>query len=227
MNREKRVWGEKSGFTLVELLIVMTILVVLAIILVGIINPNALMGKANDSKRKSDLNKIRTAFEEFFSDKGRYPTINEINTWNRMSNCDKSIPDLKHYLRTWPCDPDKKLYQIVVDPSWFKVVTNLKNKQDKDIPTGWYNPGTYSDSGFDKSSVNYGVSSLNILWYGNSLSSFCDSGICYIGSECNIASSVTGCNTNRDGKECYLRDTVLNSCNSSARIVPCCGAGCN
>ena len=206
----------------------MTILVVLAVILVGIINPNALIGKANDYKRKSDLNKIRTAFEEFFNDKGRYPTTAEINLWNRMSNCNKSVSDLKQYLRTWPCDPDKKLYQVVIGPNWFKVVTNLNNKQDKDIPVGWYTPGTYSDSGFDdKSSVNYGVSSLNVLWYGSALSSACDRNICYIGSECNIASSITGCNTIRDGKECYLRDTFLNSCNSSICVVPCCGAGCN
>ena len=71
--KKKKVWHQ-SGFTLVELLIVMTILVIFAVILIGIIKPNTLIGKANDSRRKSDLNKIRTAFEEFFNDKGRYPT---------------------------------------------------------------------------------------------------------------------------------------------------------
>lgn len=217
----------EKGFTLVELLIVITILVVLAVILVGIINPNALIGRANDTKRKSDLNKLRTAFEEFSNDKGRYPTSTEIALWNRMSNCDKRIDALKNYLRTWPCDPDKKLYQIIIGTNWFKVVTNLKNKQDKDIPIGWYSPGTYASSGFNKLTVNYGVSSLNILWYDHNISSACDSTICYIGSECNIASSITGCNTARDGKTCFLRDTVLNSCNSPVCTVPCCGAGCN
>jgi len=223
---KKKVWHQ-SGFTLVELLIVMTILVIFAVILIGIIKPNTLIGKANDSRRKSDLNKIRTAFEEFFNDKGRYPTATEINNWNQLSNCDKVIPDLKNYLRKWPCDPDKKLYQIVVGDNWFKVVTNLNYKQDKDIPVNWYNPETYADSGFDKSSVNYGVSSLNVLWYGNDLSGVCDSNFCYIGAECNIASNVTGCNTSRDGKECYLRDIISNSCNSPICLVPCCGAGCN
>ncbi len=164
MTREERL-KQDSGFTLVELLIVITILVFLAIMLIGIINPNALIGRANDSRRKSDLNKIRTAFEEFSNDNGRYPTAAEVSLWNRMSNCDKKVDDLKNYLPAWPCDPDKKLYQIMVGEKWFKIVTNLKNKQDKDIPAGWYNSGTYTSSGFDKSSVNYGVSSLNILWY--------------------------------------------------------------
>lgn len=225
MNK-KMIWNW-SGFTLVELLVVITILVVLATILVGIINPKALIGRANDSKRKNDLNKIRTAFEEFFNDNGRYPTAVEINTWNQLSNCDKVVPDLKKYLKTWPCDPDKELYRVLVGDDWFKVVTNLDYKEDKGIPLDWYKSGTYTDSGFDKASVNYGVSSLNVLWYGDDLSNNCDSNICYIGAECNIASNITGCNTSRDGKACYLRDVVSNSCNNPACLVPCCGAGCN
>jgi prepilin-type N-terminal cleavage/methylation domain-containing protein len=161
------VFWNRSGFTLVELLIVMTILVIFAVILIGIIKPNVLVGRANDSKRKTDLNKIRTAFEEFFNDKGRYPTTAEINIWNQLSNCDKTIPDLKNYLNVWPCDPDKKIYRIVVGANWFKVATNLEYKQDKDIPVDWYKSGTYIGSGFSKSDVNYGVSSSNILWYSS------------------------------------------------------------
>jgi prepilin-type N-terminal cleavage/methylation domain-containing protein len=50
---------KKSGFTLVELLIVMTIVTLLMIMAIGTINPLAMVAKAKDSERKSDLNKIK------------------------------------------------------------------------------------------------------------------------------------------------------------------------
>ena len=81
----------KNGFTLVELLIVTTIAVVLAMTMIGILNPAALTGKAKDSRRKEDLNKIKIAFEEYFNDKGKFPDgalLNDLKT-----NCESKTKD--------------------------------------------------------------------------------------------------------------------------------------
>lgn len=135
-------------------------------ILIGTLNPIALVNKAKDSRRKNDLNKIKIAFEAYYNDKETYPLKNEISEWNISDNCGKEITKMKSYLRILPCDPNKTPYEIVyVNRNTFKVITNLENKKDNHIPPGWYLDGTYIAYSTRKDQVNYGVSSSNILWY--------------------------------------------------------------
>lgn len=156
----------KRGLTLVELLVVISILVIMVGIVAGTLNPIALVNKAKDSRRKNDLKEIKIAFEEFFTDKGRYPSAVEVNGWNIVDNCFKIIPEMKSYLKTLPCDPNKKPYEIVIiDENTFKVITNLENRSDNDIPVNWYLSDTYLNYRDRKDEINYGVSSSNILWY--------------------------------------------------------------
>jgi hypothetical protein len=64
----------------------------------------------------------------------------------------------------------------LVGGNCFKVVTNLENKRDKDIPEGWYEDTDYVryTAHFIREDVNYGTSSLNILWYEvGCIPSFC------------------------------------------------------
>lgn len=204
--------NKNNGFSLIELLVVMAILASLMIMAIMALSPQSLIGKANDSKRKDDLNKIRTAFEEYFNDKGSYPDYIKIETWNVKSNCGKELEEMAPYLDKWPCDPTGELYTILVDKNWFKVVTNLENKKDKDIPDGWYSGDGNYKSAFDKDEVNYGVSSLNILWYeGNSVPASCGT-ICLkqnvSGIGCNDAVGV-GCSF---PDICYLGGCMLASC---------------
>ena len=63
----------RKGFTLIELMVVVTILAIMSMILVGIINPIALVNRGRDARRKKDLARIKTAFEEYYNDKGCYP----------------------------------------------------------------------------------------------------------------------------------------------------------
>lgn len=217
---------KKNGFTLTELLVVMAILMIMITVTIGVLDPISLLGKARDSKRKNDLNNIRTSFEAFFNDKGRYPTAGELNTWNQVSNCGKALDGIKKYLKTWPCGSDNKTYRITVSDNWFKAVVNLENKTDKDIPKDWYKDGTYSTSNFLKSEVNYGVSSLNVLWYEGNASSDCNESLCYIDDFCNWAPVSIGCNVFRDGKQCYLYNDANGSCNDIGCARHCCGAGC-
>ena len=207
---------KKNGFTLVELLVGMSILVLLMIIAIGTINPKALTGKAFDSTRKKDLNKIRTAFEEYFNDKGSYPSYAQIASWNILSNCGREITDIKNYIKGWPCDPDGKLYTIVSDGDWFKVITNLANKNDEDIPRDWYiDNGTLYSVLINRNEANYGVSSSNILWYEETIpSSVCGGNLClkYNASGCNAAPSY-GCSP---PDICYFGNCSASVCRTTS-----------
>ena len=205
---------KKNGFTLVELLVGMSILIMLIAITVGTINPKALTDKANDSNQKSDLNKLRTAFEEYQNDKGGYPSYEKIDEWNVASNCGKAIPEINSYVKQWPCDPTGIPYIILVGDNWFKVVTNLMNKKDSDIPENWYaDDGTLYKTLFDKNEVNYGVSSSNVLWYeGNVPSSSCGKVCLKLSTDgCNDAVGI-GCSA---PDSCYLGTCSLRSCKVS------------
>lgn len=212
---------KNNGFTLAELLIAIAILIFLVGILIGILNSTALVGKANDSTRKKDLDRIKKSFEEYFNDRGNYPL--DVNDWNIKENCKSSI--FRPYLNPWPCDPDGDPYDIVVgnDGKYFKILTDLEDKSDDSIPVGWYDKDSlYSVEGHSIDEVNYGVSSSNVLWYSSSLSEDC-SFDCYqlsAAGKCN--SAVEGCNDADGLVDCY-RDS---GCRSDCK-VHCCGAGCN
>ena len=219
-----------KGFTLVELLLGMAIVIVLAMTMIGILNPIALTGKARDSKRKEDLNKMKIAFEEYFNDKGTYPFMASLEACNQKVNCGKPITGMSNYLKNCLCDSYGNPYRLVLSTKWFKIVTNLDNKEDKDIPDGWYTDSqSYSNSGFETNDVNYGVSSSNILWYERSLTSNCNITSCFSGNSCNEPPLDLGCSALR-GETCYMSsynpDTNISLCNDINCQVPCCGAGC-
>jgi general secretion pathway protein G len=80
---------KNKGFSLVELLVVMTIIMVLTV--VGMINYGNANKKSRDAKRKSDLESVRVALEMYRQDNGSYP-----------SDEDDLVPD---YIQKLPEDP--------------------------------------------------------------------------------------------------------------------------
>lgn len=66
---------QKNGFTLVEFLIVIGIILLLAT--VSILALNSQRAKARDAKRISDIGQISTALAFYFSDEGVYPATND------------------------------------------------------------------------------------------------------------------------------------------------------
>jgi prepilin-type N-terminal cleavage/methylation domain-containing protein len=196
---------KKNGFTLVELLIVMSIVAILGVILTGIINPVALIAKSHDSRRKSDLNKIKTSFEEYFNDRGQYPV--NVSSWNTKDNCGKSVTTdfINNYVKNWPCDPNGNVYRIDVDAKKFRVIINLENKTDKDIPNDWYLTNNYILVGFTKDQANYGISSSNIYWYDwgetKTVDPNCNKADCWISKNgCNKVQAGQPCSS---GSDCY------------------------
>ncbi len=84
----------KRAFTLIELLIVITIIGILAVAFIPRLAGAS--GRARDAQRKSDLQQIASALEFYAQDNGGlYPTA-------PSTNC---IPSLTNYLTTTPVDP--------------------------------------------------------------------------------------------------------------------------
>lgn len=98
-----------SGFTLAEISIVVTIVVILALaVLIGL-NPIAQIVKGYDTRRKADLAMIKTAFESYYADHDCYPAA------SILTHCGGT--DLRPYLNTIPCDPnDNTPYKIYTVP---------------------------------------------------------------------------------------------------------------
>ncbi len=63
-----------KAFTLIELMIVIAIIGILMTIVIIAINPLQQIQKAQDSKRRADLNQIKAAMQLYYNDYKYYPT---------------------------------------------------------------------------------------------------------------------------------------------------------
>jgi len=67
----------QSGFTIVELLIVIVIIGILATLV--IVTFSGIQQKARDTKRKTDINALDSHVEAYYANSGNYPTLAAIN----------------------------------------------------------------------------------------------------------------------------------------------------
>lgn len=167
--------SSKRGFSLLEILITVTLLILLSVALLITLNPWAQINKGWDSKRKTELTQLNKVFEDYYNDKQCYPTLSKVcynassgTTCNICGNQSTS-PTFSPYLSQLPCDPQQptKKYTYQTDgsscPGWYIVYTLLSNTTDPVIsevdcqngcgPTGNVN-------------FNYFVSSSNIILEG-------------------------------------------------------------
>ncbi len=152
MNHKKH-----SGLSLIETIIVMAIIALLLIAFLVMLFDQ--LPKSRDAKRKSDLNLIQTAFEDYYNDNECYPPTGSLD------NCGSE--DLRPYLRNIPCDPmDEQPYQY--QPAGnvcagYRIYTRLENNDpiiDEIGCTGGCGGGL-------DASYNYGVSSGMAVSDGN------------------------------------------------------------
>lgn len=220
---------KKNGFTLIELTIVVTIIVILSVILIGVFNSTGIFNKARDAQRKKDLGRIKVAFEEYYNDKGCYPDKTIADNLSSKINCGKNV--FSPWLSSLPCDPNRNAYIVVVENpdysqcnKWYKIFTKLEDKNDKDIPAGWTYLSTFVLGGqVNSKMVNYGVSSPNVGWFDVYQDPECAAyGGCYYKPDPNGQSNV--CNS--AGTGCVGPNCYLGSCKNSCQVA-CCGIGCH
>ena len=141
------------GFTLVELLVVISILGVLATIALASFRSSQARGR--DAERKSDLKQIVSSLELYYSDYGKYPsslggkilgcpsTSQTSCTWGLGSFTDgKTV-----YFRVLPKDPTASytyFYRIVDSGTSqkFQIFAYIENTQDLSRITTGYSCGT-------------------------------------------------------------------------------------
>lgn len=71
----------KNGFTLVELLVVIIVISILSGVVISVVNVSGMRARARDSQRKSDLSKIASALELFYTDNRSYPPSSATGAW--------------------------------------------------------------------------------------------------------------------------------------------------
>ncbi len=142
----------KSAFTLIELLIVITII---AILVIGaLMSVNTQRDKASDTKSKSELNRLKIAFEEYYNDHNCYPPA---EWFDSLDDCGGG--NLKPYLGSIPCDPTTNLpypveYEGGACGTSFKLYAHLKSIDDPSVTS------LCSEGG--STLGNYGVGSSNV-----------------------------------------------------------------
>ena len=141
--------SKNDGLTLIEWLIVIAIISILLIIIFAHINPLRERDRASDSRRKSDLDRISIALEEFYSDHDCYPSP---ETFNLREG-------LRPYLSQTPRDPDTgEPYayspQDTSCPQYYRLYASLRWQNDPAITKIGCGAGCGPDGAY-----NYGIAS--------------------------------------------------------------------
>lgn len=76
LSRIQKMIKEKSGFTMIELLIVITILGILAVAVLSAINPIEQINRGRDTSFRSDSEQLLSAIDRYNAFKGFYPWVN-------------------------------------------------------------------------------------------------------------------------------------------------------
>lgn len=110
----------ESGFTIVELLIVIVVIGILAALVIT--TYSGIQAKARNSKRQTDVQSVQTQLEAYFAQAGHYPSLTDMNTtsWldTNMKSLDKTaLQDPQGSSQTLASSPAAKVYSYAVTNS--------------------------------------------------------------------------------------------------------------
>ena len=121
--------NHESGFTMIELLVVLSLIVILASMGMSQYHQSVVYSK--EAVLREDLFRMRDAIDQYYADKGQYP-----------ASLDALVSD--HYLRTIPVDPFTKS-----NSTWQTIPA------DPDPGNPASEPGVYNvKSGSDATSID-------------------------------------------------------------------------
>jgi len=115
---------KSKGFSLVELLVVITIIAILSVVAYTAIGGQTI--KARDSKRKQDMSTIQSAMELYFVEYSRYP--GSLENGEATAGDGWKIP--RKYLSEIPADPQGDPYIYAVSSGTYELATVLENDGD-------------------------------------------------------------------------------------------------
>lgn len=160
----------RSGFTLVEIVVVIAIISILSTFLVVTLNPFEQFQKASDAQRKSDLAQIQRVLEAYYQDYARYPEANPDNKIVHDSSAIEWGSTFAPYIDILPKDSSpSKIYIYTVDSNGqaYRLYASL-DRGGKDPQACNDNGGVCQnvpigvDCGAGGKVCNYGVSSPNV-----------------------------------------------------------------
>ena len=152
----KEIIKNKKGFTLVELLVVISIIGILTVI--SLASFTSAQVKARDAQRKSDLEQMSKALMLYYSDTGTFPA-----TFGFGNDDPGFVSDDGNtiYMRKTPQDPKypSSSYIYKTDGNSFNLFANLENTKDSQC---------LADNNDGKRMVNgtyycYGIASPNTV----------------------------------------------------------------
>lgn len=137
---------KKSGFTLIEVLIVMGLLAILAGVVIVAINPGRQFGQARNNQRRSDVNAILNAIYQYAAENTGTmpPTVTALTAGTPTEACRTgaaSCVGLVNVSADLVGTDQRYLIQVPVDPSetnaneaGYRVTRNTNNRITVDAP---------------------------------------------------------------------------------------------
>ena len=145
----------RSGFTLIEIIIVMAIIAAITATVWG--NFFTSITKGRDSRRKQDLQSVARALEIYYNDHTAYPSPPLPNWGESFVNEENSAVVYMSKLPLDPSSPQRNYcYESDGSGSYYKLYANLENANDTQIlsPT--------QQCASDDLQYNYTLTSTNI-----------------------------------------------------------------
>lgn len=169
--------NQNTGFTLVELLVVVLIISILSGLILGVLNPAGIRAKSRDAQRASDLKKLQTALELYFADNRSY--FSTEGGWILVNGTNDELSTALlsgGYLTNIPSDPaetpgtettpctgpvDSYRYNYKSDGAYYLITAYVEVETSNDKSTcsslnGWSSTGCASFSS-DYDNYCYGV----------------------------------------------------------------------